>query len=217
MRLSVACNFDDELLDGLKGIPSLRSLRKGVQGLSGRRSSVVLSAPGRPAESRTDRAQSTRRESSLTICSMRCAWETRSTPATDSVHSARRSTGSAEIKVDSVTVGQIYLLQMIKRCYPQFKVRISAHRFTDSVRKARFWEDHGADCIVLNETAFAREFAALRAIREAVRCDLSLIVNNSCRQDCAIAGTHAASLSHGSQHQKGRKRRFRSTITCCSV
>src|SRR5262249_5041802 len=78
-------------------------------------------------------------------------------------------------------------------------------RFTDSVRKARFWEDHGADCIVLNEVAFGREFAALRAIREGVRCDLSLIVNNSCRTDCAIAGTHATSLSHGSQSQKGSK------------
>ena len=58
---------------------------------------------------------------------------------------------------------------------------------------------------MLNETAFAREFAALRAIREAVSCDLSLIVNNSCRQDCAIAGTHACSLSHGSQREKGKK------------
>ena len=54
---------------------------------------------------------------------------------------------------------------MIKRCHPQFKVRISAHRFTglrsqrDSGRIMA-----GADCIVLNETAFAREFAALRAI-----------------------------------------------------
>jgi hypothetical protein len=94
---------------------------------------------------------------------------------------------------------------MIKKCYPKLKVRISAHRFTDSVRKARFWEDHGADCIVLNETAFAREFAALRAIREAVKCDLSLIVNNSCRQDCAIAGTHASSLAHGSQQRPGHK------------
>lgn len=98
------------------------------------------------------------------------------------------------IGCDSVTVGQIFLLQVIKRCYPTLKVRISSHRFTDSPRKARFWEDHGADCI-----AFGREFAALRAIREAVRCDLSLIVNHSCRTDCAIAETHATGLSHASQ------------------
>ena len=81
---------------------------------------------------------------------------------------------------DTVTVGRFYLLQMIKQCYPKLKVRISSHRFTDSVREARFSEDHGADCIVLDEVSFAREFAALRAIREAVTCDLSLIVNNSC-------------------------------------
>ena len=58
----------------------------------------------------------------------------------------------ASIGRDSVTVGGVHMLQLFKRCHPQLKVRISAHRFTDSPRKARLWEDHGADCIVLNET-----------------------------------------------------------------
>src|SRR3989338_3313328 len=111
----------------------------------------------------------------------------------------------SEIDCDSVTVAHLFLLKIVKTCYPKLKVRISAHRFTDSVRNARFWEEQGADCLVLNETAFAREFGVLGAIRAAVKCDLSVIVNNSCRQDCAIATSHATSLSHGSQRRPGEK------------
>lgn len=205
MRLSVACNFDDALIDGLKGYPVYEVYGKVSKDyLGGGRPSFYL-----PQVDKKKVEQTVRKVHSMGIqfnylLNAMCMGNAEYT------REGQRELRSAldwlsEIQVDSITVGQIYLLQMIKRCYPQFKVRISAHRFTDSVRKARFWEDHGADCIVLNETAFAREFSALKAIREGVRCDLSLIVNNSCRQDCAIAGTHAASLSHGSQHQKGRK------------
>ena len=205
MRLSVACNFEDELLDGLTGFPVYEVYGKVSQDyLGGGRPSFYL-----PQVDQRKVDQTVRKVHALGIqfnylLNAMCMGNAEYTR--EGQRALRKTLDwLSEIKVDSITVGQIYLLQMIKRCYPQFKVRISAHRFTDSVRKARFWEDHGADCIVLNETAFAREFAALRAIREAVRCDLSLIVNNSCRQDCAIAGTHAASLSHGSQQQKGRK------------
>jgi collagenase-like PrtC family protease len=39
----------------------------------------------------------------------------------------------------------------------------------------------------------------LEAIRRSVKCDLQLIVNNSCRQDCAIACAHASAMNHASQ------------------
>ena len=113
----------------------------------------------------------------------------------------------SEIGVDSITVATLYFLKTIKKRYPHFKVRVSAHRYTDNARKARFWEDNGADCIVVSEVNIYREFEALRAIRESVKCDLQLIVNNSCRQDCAIAANHACSLSHGSQEDQDRDRR----------
>lgn len=105
----------------------------------------------------------------------------------------------SDIGVDSLTLGSIYLLRMVKRCYPHFNVRLSAHRFTDNARKAKFWEDNGADCIVVSEVNIYREFKVLESIRRSVSCDLQLIVNNSCRQDCAIADPHATSLNHASQ------------------
>ncbi len=208
MRLSVACNFDDELIEGLRGYPVYEVYGKVTSDYAGGgRPSFYLPKVDKQKVEATVRkvhAQGMEFNYLLNAACMGNAEYTREGQR------AIRDTLDwvSSIGVDSVTVGQIYLLQMIKKCYPRLKVRISAHRFTDSVRKARFWEDHGADCIVLNETAFAREFAALEAIRKAVKCDLSLIVNNSCRQDCAIAGTHASSLSHGSQKQPGRKSTF---------
>jgi collagenase-like PrtC family protease len=208
MRLSVACNFDDALLDGLRGYPVYEIYGKVTNDFvgGGRPSFYLPNVDKSKVEKTVKRAHAQGIEFNY-LFNAACMGNTEYTR--EGQHALREALDwVSEIGVDSVTVGQIYLLQMIKRCYPRLKVRISAHRFTDSVRKARFWEDHGADCIVLNETAFAREFAALRAIREAVKCDLSLIVNNSCRTDCAIAGTHASCLSHASQKQPGKKDAF---------
>jgi collagenase-like PrtC family protease len=108
----------------------------------------------------------------------------------------------SEIGVDTITVANLFFLRQIKQNYPHFGVRVSSHRETDNARKARFWEDNGADCIVISETTVHREFSVLQAIRDAVSIDLSLIVNNWCRQDCAIASNHAVLLSNASRAGK---------------
>lgn len=107
-----------------------------------------------------------------------------------------------EIEVDSITVSNLFFLRAIKKNYPNFRVRISSHRETDNARKVRFWEDNGADCVVISETTIHREFKILQAMRDAVKIDLSLIVNNWCRQDCAIASNHAVLLSNASRRGK---------------
>ncbi len=53
---------------------------------------------------------------------------------------------------------------------------------------------------MVSEVNIYREFKVMESIRRSVSCDLQLIVNNSCRQDCAIADPHATSLNHASQH-----------------
>lgn len=205
MRLSVACNFDEALIDGLAGQPVYEVFGKvSADYAGGGRPSFYLPKVDRPMVERFIKKVHGMGIQFNYLMNASCMSNREYTR--EGQREIRKALDwVAEAGADSITVGQIYLLQMIKQCYPKLKVRISSHRFTDSVRKARFWEDHGADCIVLNEVAFAREFAALRAIREAVKCDISLIVNNSCRTDCAIAGTHATSLSHGSQKQADGK------------
>ena len=199
MRLSVACNFDEKLIDQLKGYPVYEIYGKVTADFAGggRPSFYLPRADRKKVKRFVDKSHRVGIEFNylLNASCMANAEYTR-----EGQRAIREILDwVSEIGCDSVTVGGIYLLQLIKRCYPQLKVRISAHRFTDTPRKARFWEDHGADCIVLNETQFHREFDLLGSIRKAVKCDLTLIVNNSCRQDCAIAATHATHLSHMSQ------------------
>ncbi len=206
MKLSVACNFDEALIDGLKGYPVYEVYGKvSADYAGGGRPSFYLPQIDRPMVERFVKKVHDQGIQFNYLMNASCMG-----------NKEFSREGQREIRktldwvvttgADTITVGTIYMLQMIKKSYPSLKVRVSAHRFTDSARKARFWEDHGADCIVLNEVAFGREFAVLKAIRDAVKCDLSLIVNNSCRQDCAIAGTHASSLSHGSQVQNGTRK-----------
>ncbi|MCZ7680128.1 MAG: U32 family peptidase [Sandaracinaceae bacterium] len=162
MRLSVACNFDDELIDALADYPVYEVYGKVSHDYAGGgRPSFYLPTADRAKVERT-----VKRAHSLGIqfnYLMNASCMGNAEYTREGQREIRQTLDwISEIGCDSVTVGGIFLLQIIKRCYPSLKVRISAHRFTDSPRKAAFWQDHGADCIVLNETAFAREFAALR-------------------------------------------------------
>jgi collagenase-like PrtC family protease len=101
--------------------------------------------------------------------------------------------------VTSVTVSLPFLLLIIKKRHPRLKVRIGVYARVDSVAKARYWEELGADCITLESIAVNRDFPLLKAIREAVRLDLQLIANSNCQMFCPLSGQHMVNLSHASQ------------------
>ncbi|VAX21412.1 hypothetical protein MNBD_NITROSPINAE02-2088 [hydrothermal vent metagenome] len=105
-----------------------------------------------------------------------------------------------------VTVASAFLLRLIKENYPEISVRISVFAGVDHVRKAKMWEEMGADCITLDSILVNREFASLRSIRQGVKIDLQLLVNNSCLTSCALSPEHMNLLAHSSQqghHTKG--------------
>jgi collagenase-like PrtC family protease len=199
VRLSVACNFDPALLDGLAPYPVYEVYGKLTSdAFGGGRPSFYLPAVGRAdVEDYVARCHARGVEFNYLL----------NATAMGNVEFTREGQRELEsvldwvdgVGVDSVTVGNVYFLRLIKRRHPRLKVRISSHRYSDNPRKVRFWEDNGADCVVVSEVNIHREFEVLRAMREAVSCDLSLIVNNWCRQDCAIACNHAVSLNAASQ------------------
>lgn len=104
-----------------------------------------------------------------------------------------------EIGASSVTVASPYLLRMVKTRYPHLRVRVSVFAGVDRVRKAQMWEELGADCIVLDSLLVNREFETLRRIRENVSCELELLANNSCLQGCALSPSHMNALAHSAQ------------------
>ena len=103
------------------------------------------------------------------------------------------------IGVTAVTVASPFMLQLIKARHPNLKVRISVFGGVDRVRKAQMWEELGADCIVLDSILVNRELETLKEIRKAVKCDLELMANNNCLTGCAMSPMHMNALAHSGQ------------------
>ncbi len=200
MKLSVACNFDPELIEGLRGYPVYEVYGKLTSDFfgGGRPSFYLPEIDKKKLEDYVKLTHDAGIEFNylLNATSMGNREFTR-----EGQRELRKILDwLSEIGVDSITTASLFFLKTIKRRYPHFKVRISSHRYTDNARKVRFWSEEGADTIVISEVNIYREFDALKAMREATDADLSLIVNNSCRQDCAIAGSHAVGLNHASDN-----------------
>ncbi len=102
------------------------------------------------------------------------------------------------VRVDSVTVAIPFLLQLIKKSYPSLKVHVSIGAKIDSVNKALFWEDLGADLLNL-DSGISRDFETMADIRKSVKCRLQLVANNACLYDCPLNFYHLQMNAHASQ------------------
>jgi collagenase-like PrtC family protease len=200
MKFSVACNFDEALLDGLKPFPVYEVYGKLTSDYfgGGRPSFYLPEVDRRGLEGFVKRTHDRGIAFNylLNASAMGNSEYTR--------EGQRRMEEMLEwlegVGVDSVTVANAFFLRLVKRRHPRLKVRVSSHRYTDNARKVRFWVDNGADYIVVSEVNIHREFAVLEAMQKAAGgVELQLIVNNWCRQDCAIAGNHAVGLSAASR------------------
>ena len=104
----------------------------------------------------------------------------------------------SNMRVDSVTVTIPYLLELIKSQFPNLKARVSTIAHVDSVARAKFFESLGADSITL-DAHINRNFKVLKAIRNAVKCELNILVNNLCLYQCPYEYYHHDTMGHASQ------------------
>jgi len=105
----------------------------------------------------------------------------------------------ASIGADSVTVTIPFLVELIKRQFPQLQVRVSTIAHVNSVARARLFESLGADSITLDINV-NRSFGALKAIRNTVSCELTVLMNNLCLYQCPYEYYHHDGLGHASQN-----------------
>jgi collagenase-like PrtC family protease len=99
---------------------------------------------------------------------------------------------------DMVTVTLPFLLEMIRKEFPHLKVCVSSFARVQNVHLSKYWEEMGADKIILPE-AIGRDFKILHLIRESVDCELELIANHCCLFQCPLDLHHRNMVSHGSQ------------------
>ncbi|NNM54879.1 MAG: peptidase U32 [Spirochaetales bacterium] len=103
-----------------------------------------------------------------------------------------------EQKVDTLTITAPYLVQIVKKRWPRFKVKVGIYAQVDTVKRARYWEDLGADAINLESFSINRDFEKLSAIRQAVKADLVLIANHFCQPNCPYQIQHQNGHAHAS-------------------
>ena len=100
--------------------------------------------------------------------------------------------------IGRLTVSTPFLLEAVKARFPDFHVKVGIYAQVDTSRRARFWERLGADAITLESFSINRDLDRLRAIREAVTCDLQLIANHACLPNCPIQYYHQNGFAHSS-------------------
>lgn len=108
-----------------------------------------------------------------------------------------------DMGIAHLTISTPYLLEVVKERFPEFKVKVGIYAQVDTPRRARFWADLGADAINVESFSINRDFDRLRAIREAVDCDLQLIPNHPCLPNCAMQPYHQVGHAHASDGTGG--------------
>ncbi len=100
-----------------------------------------------------------------------------------------------EFGVDTVTAAEPYLIEMLRKEFPDIKVVVSVIAHVDSPERARFFEELGADAITL-DTNINRNFDILQGIKEVVDCEQRLLVNEACLYKCPFRYSHFNLFSH---------------------
>lgn len=107
----------------------------------------------------------------------------------------------SDLKVDSITIANPFLCELIKKQYPHFKVCVSVNERIRSLQQIRYWEEFGADQITLDQIV-NRDFNLLREILKYTKLtgtEIRLFANNLCLHDCPTRTHHGLANSHASQ------------------
>lgn len=106
-----------------------------------------------------------------------------------------------EMGVDSVTVANPFLCDMVKKAYPNLEVCLSVNVRVHTLQQIKYWEDFGVDEITLDQIV-NRNFPLLEAMLEHTKntkTRLRLFANNICLHDCPMRTYHGLANSHASQ------------------
>ncbi len=197
MLLNVPTNWDDQLLIGLEDLP--------VSSFYGRLQWDVIGggrpAAAVPAVSREKAARHIKLIQQLGygfnyVLNAACLGNTEYSPKNQAAFRELLDWIS-ELGVESVTVSIPYLMELIRRHYPQLKIVASVFCHIDSVDQARFYQQLGVSEITVVQL-FNRNFNFLQSFSRQLDCKLQLIVNNACLLGCPYRRYHANINSHAS-------------------
>jgi collagenase-like PrtC family protease len=200
MKLTVATNWDRELLDGLSQIPEVTSLygKLPYDLVGGGRAGSVLPEVDWEGARAHIRAAHDRGLAFCYLLNAPCLGNLEQTP-----EGQRRLlqlvADLVDMGVDSVSVSNLALASLVHRNFPDLGLRGSVLSWATNLPRLKVQQELGFDPVILPYSEFNRDFGMLRRIRKSLACGVQLFANICCIYHCHYLGEHACSVGHGSQ------------------
>lgn len=202
MKLSVAANWDLDLLDGLGAIPEVTSIyaKLPFDIIGGGRAGIVVPTVDWDFAKNYIRLA---HEQGLSFCYLLNA------PCLGNLE--QTEDGKKQIlalieklvamEVDSVSIANLAVVTLVRRNFPDLPIRGSVLSWPTNLQRLHYQQSLGVDPLILPYSEFNRDFNMLPKIRAGLSCGMQLFVNVSCIYNCHYLAEHAASVGHASQIQ----------------
>lgn len=200
MKISLATNFDDNLIDGIKDYPVYEiygKLKNNFIG-GGRPDNDLIDVQKEKFERHVKKTREAGIKfnyllngSCLSNNEQDIIWQENFKKFLNYLKS---------VGVNALTVTNPYILQFVKKYFKDdFTVRISTFACIDSYEKAKYWEQMGADYICVDFVKINRDFKTLKYMVDNLRkSKIEILVTNSCLKNCPMIHTHTNGLAHAS-------------------
>jgi len=190
MRLVVATNFDDSLIEQVKGYPVTHVFGSHQRTLTGhgRASFLLPEVSERRFKEHLDVVHGAKIKFLYT---MNTATLHGREYSREFVERLRREIETlVNLGVDGFVVALPFLIKLIKDEHPDLEVSVSSYARVYNIREVENFVSLGADTIILHEDD-NRNFKLLNSLqRFRGKVDLELIANNSCLWGCVYRRTH---------------------------
>jgi len=207
MKLSIAANWDIELLDGLAQIPEVTSIyaKLPYDLVGGGRAGSVLPSVDLETAAAYIQAAHKRGLSFSYLLNAPCLGNLEQTQ--EGKERLLAFIGRlVELGVDNVSITNLALVALVRRNYPELSIRGSVLSWPTNLPRLKYQESLGVDPLILPYSEFNRDFPALERIRANLSCGIVLFANISCIYHCHYLAEHACSVGHASQeNQDGKK------------
>jgi collagenase-like PrtC family protease len=207
MNLSVAANWDIELLDGLAQIPGVTSVyaKLPYDLVGGGRAGSVLPSVDLDAAAAYIQAAHKRGLSFSYLLNAPCLGNLEQTQ--EGKERLLAFIGRLiELGVDNVSISNLSLVALVRRNFPELSIRGSVLSWPTNLPRLKYQESLGVDPLILPYSEFNRDFPALERIRANLSCGIVLFANISCIYHCHYLAEHACSVGHASQENQGGKK-----------
>ncbi|MBU4262456.1 MAG: U32 family peptidase [Proteobacteria bacterium] len=200
MKLSVAANWDIELLEGLAEIPEATSIyaKLPFDVVGGGRAGMVVPLVDWDSAVAYIRAA---HERDLSFCYLINA------PCLGNLEQTREGKKQilefigqlVDIGVDSVSIANLAVISLVRHHFPHLAIRGSVLSWPTNLSRLKYQESLGVDPLIIPYSEFNRDFKMLAKIRSGLSCGMQLFVNVSCIYNCSYLAEHACSVGHASQ------------------